>query len=539
MKIILFFLFTFITYVLSETFGPLGFATLMPPFKPPGTEHRFFKNLVSKIYNYDDILLFLTKGDTRSCLQHLSDACEELTRVYGDLSKIGDAVKSICEHQREACQKLPKVKEDLCRDQSDTYDYLMTFLLSGTDCHTAYTKCRLRSRGCSSELSRKCRTLLSICNYAYNEERFHVLLVNSLDDFTSESFRGKLKKLCNELSFLGDHFVRLCLNPDSLQSLLPTIRDSLRKSSLPFRSYPKMSMGALLGAMKLDGGLYSPKNNPTVDPSYFMGYLLGQLKPISFESDCIEICQRCLGLDFFSQSAYFCDAKTTASQNSVCAKTRVELFEQHIPNLKKELQNKLPDEQYPEIVSLSGIDVDLCKKFLGPCSYLKDLDPTLYSLCDRLKGHCVFDLEIASSLTVYEYYFRKVFLRKDSNTHLDLCQKVLPRICGFTLNTTVDFLTFCLNPTHTCFSLAALVSLRCDRIKEEMTQVDPSHEDCVTKLREAETYGSLCTENEEYVKFLTICYNKNPLDEYLKGLADSKLKKSTPENKFGKLDDGF
>ncbi|EMR08268.1 hypothetical protein PNEG_03433 [Pneumocystis murina B123] len=538
MKIILFFLFTFITYVLSETFGPLGFAALMPPFKPSGIELRFFRNLASYIYNYDDILMFLTRGDTRSCLRHLSDACEELTRVYGDLSKIGDAVKSICEHQHEACQKLPKVKEDSCRDESEAYDYLANFFLNGNDCRTAYTKCRLRSRGCSSELSRKCRTLLSHCNYAYNEEHLRVLFANFLGDSTSESFRGKLKKLCNELSFLGDQFVQLCLNPDSLQTSLPEIRDSLRKSSLPFYSYPKMSIGALLDASELDGGLYSPKNNPTVDPSYFMGYLLGQHRSTSFASDCVKMSQKCLGLDFFPQSAYFCDAKTTASQNSVCEKTRADLFEQHIPNLKKELEYKLSDEQYPEVVSLSGIDVDFCKKFLGPCSYLENLDSKLYSLCDRLKGRCAYDLEIASSLSVYEYYFRKFYLKKDPNTHIDLCQEVLPRICGFTLNTTVDFLTFCLNPTHTCFALAALVNLRCDRIKQGMTQVDPSHKDCVTKLREAETYGSVCTENEEYVKFLTTCY-ETYFDEYIKELANSKLKKLTPENKFGKLNDGF
>ncbi|EMR08271.2 hypothetical protein PNEG_03436 [Pneumocystis murina B123] len=543
MKIILFFLFTFITYVLSGTFGPLGFTELMPPYEPPSIELHFTDNLISGTYSFDDLLIFLTARNDHSCLQHLSNTCEELTKVYGDLSRIGNAVKSICEHQHEACQKLPEVKKELCNLDKVTYEKLKESSFTEEDqCYTTYTKCRFRSRGCFYEYMEQCRKLLYICRYIYSEYELHAYFINLLgNDFSSETFREKLKVTCRDLFDTSDLFVQLCFNPDSLLSDL-SITDVFQKAGkLSFFFYSQWSTGALLNAQGLDGGLFLPRTDPSVNPAYFMGYLLGQHGFTSFVSDCVKISQKCLGLGFFPQSAYFCNAESNTHWDTTCKKTEVALLEQHVPNLKKELEYRLSDQQYPEGIFWSGINVNLCTKFLRPCSYLGKLDSTLNSLCDYLRGHCAYGLEIGSSLNIFEYQFRKANLREDSIHNLDLCQQALPQICTSILNKTVDFLAFCLKPSHTCFALMSLYLHRCDELKKGMTEIDLSEKECLIKLQKADTYGSMCPQSEEYLKFLTTCYTNYPQNQYLKNLAASRLKDLTSQEiESEKLDDdGF
>ncbi|EMR08270.1 hypothetical protein PNEG_03435 [Pneumocystis murina B123] len=539
MKIILFFLFTFITYVLSGTFG---FAALMPPYNLSNPELEFKKDLVSGAYSFDELLIFLTNGNTHSCSEHLSNACKELTRVYGDLSRVGDAVKSICEHQHEACQKLPEVKKELCETEDVTYtDGLeKTSPLDSYQCLYSYTKCRLRSRGCSYEYMKECRTLLYACQRSYNEYKLYTLFTNLIsDDYYSESFQEKLKVLCRDLFNTSDLLVQLCLNPDLLVSELGKF-DFLRKEGRGgFFLYPKMSAGALLDTQKLDGGLFLPRTDPSVNPAYFMGYLLGQQGFTKIMFDCMKIGHKCLGLGFFPQSAYFCDARSDAHWDVPCLKASLLLLDEEVPNLENKLHREIWKERYPESVFWTGINVDLCTQLLRPCSYLKRLDPKLFRLCTLLEGHCAHGLEVGSSLSVFERYLRGINSGHDSNSRFDLCQKEIPQVCTSILNTTVDFLTFCLRPLHTCLALEELVQLRCTEIKKEMTDTDPTEQQCTDQLLGASVYRVQCPLSEEYLKFLTTCYTSYPKNQYLKELAGSILKDLTSqEDKSRKLNDG-
>ncbi|EMR08272.1 hypothetical protein PNEG_03437 [Pneumocystis murina B123] len=540
MKIILFFLFTFITYVLSGTFGPLGFATLMPPYTTSTSELHFKDDLISGTYSSDELLMFLTGGNIGSCLRRLSYSCGELTKVYGDLSRIGNAMKNICEHYYEACRRLPKIKKELCNLDEVTYNDKLekTSPLDSNQCFYSYIKCRLRSRACSYKYMEECRTLLHACQRSYSKYELHTLFTNLIsDDYNSESFRKELKVLCRDLFNTSDLFVQLCLNPDLLVSELGKFNFLRKEGRGGFFSYPHVSIGALLDAQELDGNLFLPRTDPSVNPVYFMAYLLGQRGSTSFVSDCLEISQKCLGLDFFPQSSYFCEAGSSTSRSSACKRAEVTLLEQDVPNLKNELQRKLRDRLHPDTIFWTGVDVDLCTEFLKSCSYLKKLDSRLDRLCTLLEGHCAHGLEVGSSLSVFNNYFNGVDITSRPVSQLDLCREALPQICTVILNKTVDFLTFCLRPSHTCLALKELDSVRCKGFKSVLATTDPTEQQCDDLFSKIGVYREKCRVLKGYNEFLTTCYTKYPHNWFLKSLKDSDPSRFAPRLDFGKPDD--
>ncbi|QSL66234.1 hypothetical protein MERGE_000609 [Pneumocystis wakefieldiae] len=519
----------------------------MPPYQPLRGRFQLKSDLISGLYFKEDLLLFLSEGSIQNCLQHLSSTCDELTKTYGNLSNLASDVEFICNHRHHLCKKLPMIKEKLCDTEDVTYPINQkTAPLDSSICFEFYIYCRLRSAGCSSQYSEKCHELLFICHSNHKKDGFLYFFSGLSDNgYSSKKFREELKDICRDLYNISDVFVKLCLNPYSLESELETFTQNQKEGKGGFASYPQLSSAALLGSQGLDGGLFSPGTQDGTNPLFLLGYLVSQSSSTSFVDACKEITQKCFGLGFFPRTAPFCEINSHQASGVNCQEAEIKLMEQDIPKLKHELHTELRNGEHSAGFSLTGISPDLCQKFLVSCSYLGGLDSSLQDLCNHLQAYCAYALELGSSLSVFEYYFREQDAQKNSGHKPNSCEQKLQELCPTKANTSVDFLAFCLKPSHTCTALQELVKLRCDQIKEGFTATNSAEVQCVNLLLKYDVYRNECQLTKQYIKFITKCSASYPKNKYLAELAASTSKELTPQEENSKErgndddDDGF
>ncbi|QSL66235.1 hypothetical protein MERGE_000610 [Pneumocystis wakefieldiae] len=523
MKIVIFFLFSFISYVFAGTPGPLGLAAKMPPYRPEGKGLRLGRDSLSDSFTLKETLLHMSKGTSgRDCLQHFLSVCEDLKKTYNKSSDSSFLLDIVCEDSERACI---------------TYeDVIKGGPLNSTICAGLYSRCRLRSSGCSSKYADKCQTLSSRCHHHYGlYDIFSTILEHIGFDLDSPRFDRKLRRLCRGLSDTSETFVQLCLYPDLLKEKLKDFIKFRSEQKGDFLLYPRLDAGALVKSVGLDGDLFSPGTQDGTDPLFLLGYLVSQSSSTSFVDACKEVTRKCLGLSFFPQTAHFCEINSHET-STICQEAHVELT-RAISNLKKDLSENLPNGDVHRGHLTGGVDSDLCKNYLVNCSYLGGLDSELSDLCGFLRDYCSYALEIGSALSIFDYYFYKYNKGNNFDLKLKECEANLYDICHSLAETTVDFFLFCYKPGHTCTALRTLNTLRCEKYKNRFSEYYLTKKLCVDTVYEYEPYMHRCGDYENFVYFFNKCLKKFPGNDYLEDFSTKLKESSNLENEDSETDD--
>lgn len=542
MKTLIFLFFTYITYVLSSVAGPLGFAAEMPPFDLLEYEEgNLQRQSIDGHYGEDDLILFLLEGHTDHCVIYLQHICKEIKDVFSSFYYFGHGLGAICEEPDKACRKYPQLQKKMCNfNEFENYKrgLALAQYLNSAECRDIYTMCLLRSPSCSSDYRKHCQKILSLCNSGYRDYQLRHLFTDLAGGYADPDFNRRMKDMCNMLYNYSDGFIQYCLNDKRLVSDLKWFEELEKKGLGDFYRYPELSSSALLNARRLDAKLFTPPGSHP-DSRDMMAFLISQVDGSTFKEGCRTIYNDCLGLRFFPHTKHICDMKSMLPKSDPCEAAYEYVIKTRISKLRKELTPlKETLEASPKVPYKLKVHTEICSKYSGPCSYLRDLEPEFAELCQNLENQCAQALETGSALSILEVFLRGFVSLSAPRNEQDPCELGLREMCHKIANYTADFLTFCLKPKHTCQTLRSLIQLRCQKSMNTFNNPNPTEEECINNLFEYKVYTGICKFNQDYDKFAALCmalYSSNEvITDYF--TSNEKLHHASGQSSTGRGD---